>query len=70
VTKRRIFSVESKVDGEKRLLQVGEPLSAKDKDVVKAIFELEDGGDLVVTTAGEPVALRVPAKGADVVEFA
>jgi len=69
-TDRRIFSVETKVDGKRRLLQVGDPATEGGSDVVQAIFELHDGGDLVVSTSDEPVALRLKAKGADVVEFA
>jgi hypothetical protein len=69
-TSRRIYSVECSLDGDRRRLQVGEPAPASGRDVITAIFELGDGGDLVVCTGAEPVAMRVAARGADVVEFA
>jgi hypothetical protein len=69
-TSRRIFSVECTVDGGRRTLQVGERATAQDNNLVNAIFELHDGGDIVVSSGADPVALRIAAAGADVVEFA
>jgi hypothetical protein len=60
---RRIF----RVDCPAGRLQVGEPLPA-DGTVVTAIFELR-GGDLVVSTADDAIALRLKAAGADVLDF-
>ena len=69
VTPRRIFRVDCKVKGAKRRLQVGEPAGG-DAGTVTAIFELREAKDIVVATDEDVVALRVPAKGADVLEFA
>jgi hypothetical protein len=66
-TDRRIFRIDCKVDGEPCRLEVGEHADACDA-VVTAIFEL--GDELLVCSADETVALRVPAAGADVLEFA
>ena len=64
---RRIFRVDCSVDGEPCRLEVGEPLAG---ERVIAIFELRGGEELVVSTAEEAVALRVPVAGADVLDFA
>jgi hypothetical protein len=67
-TERRIFRVDCLLEDEPCRLQVGEPLA--DGEVVIAIFELRDSGELVAATADDPAALRVPAAGADVLDFA
>jgi hypothetical protein len=67
-TGRRVLRVDCSLDGRPCRLQVGEPTDGG--AVVTAIFELQGGDELVVSTADEPVALRVPAGGADVLEFA
>jgi len=68
-TARRIFRVDCSLHGSPLRLQVGETASAAG-GVVTAIFELKDGAEIVVSTADEPVALRVPAGSADVLDFA
>ena len=69
-TSRRIYHVACSLDGQLRRMRVGEPATAQRKDIINAIFELRDGGDVVVSTVAEPVALRIAAAGADVVDFA
>ena len=64
---RRIFRVDCVVAGEECRLQAGEPLAG---ERVMAIFELRGGNELVVATADDATALRVPADGADVLDFA
>ena len=64
---RRIFRVDCSLDGEQRRLEVGEPLAG---EVVIAIFELRGGHELVVSTADEAAALRIPAAAADVLDLA
>jgi hypothetical protein len=66
-TARRIFRVDTKVKRKKTRLEVGEPI-AEGGAVVTAIFELE-GGELIVSTTEDAIALRVPAKGAEVLDF-
>ncbi|HEY3018871.1 MAG TPA: hypothetical protein VGJ32_01700 [Solirubrobacteraceae bacterium] len=66
---RRIFRVDCQLEGKPCRLEVGTPEPSGDA-VVTAIFELADEGELAVWTADEEVALRVPAAGADVLEFA
>ena len=70
VTDRRIFSVEWRDDGATRRVQVGGPATAGKDDVISAIFELRESGELIVATVDDTVALRIAPAGADVVEFA
>ena len=69
-TSRRIYQVECLLDGRLQRLQVGEPATAQLSDIINAIFELHDGGDVVVSTVADPVALRIAAASADLVDFA
>jgi len=70
VSDRRIYSVEWQHDGAARRAQVGEPASARNDDIISAIFELRSSGELVVATANDATALRIAPADADVVEFA
>ena len=69
-TSRRIYQVTCSLDGRMQRLQVGEPATAQGKDIINAIFELRDSGDIVVSTVADPVALRIAAASADLVDFA
>ena len=66
---RRIFRVDCELEGKPCRLEVGAPTPAGDAKIT-AIFELSDEPDLAVWTADEEIALRVPAAGADVLDFA
>jgi hypothetical protein len=67
-TARRIFRVDCELEGKPCRLEVGEHSDACDA-VVTAIFEMQEGDEFVVSSADDIVALRVPTKGADVLEF-
>jgi hypothetical protein len=68
-TSRRIYRVDCELEGKPCRLEVGEHADACGA-VVTAIFELKGAGELVVSSADDIVALRVPAAGADMLDFA
>jgi hypothetical protein len=69
-TPRRIFRIDCVLGDGPCRLQVGEPAVEGADEIVIAIFELGGTDELVVSTADDAVALRVPAAGADVLDFA